>query len=848
MSDYLTWLGSLDEARLTQVLGNRPEVLEGSRPADLAAVAARLGQHHSIAAALLRQPRPALQVLTALLLLGGRASVARCAGALEGAASVDLLELVEVWLRRLEDQGLAWVEPDGTAQTAPVVGAVLAVPGDWGQPARALLEAYPKDALTPTLLAWGLPRQSTKAATVGLLVEAFADPVRLARQLERLTPQHRRLMAEEVDGPERPLGIADQHRWLTEHGAAQRAAVEAGVQLSPSAYSPYAGEVPTEVRMALRGRRLSFDPVAPRLPTTEVSVERVQQESTAALEQFNEASLTVLDHCRDEPLKWLQNGGIGAREVTRVAKATRVDVGLVRMVLDSAYAAGLLDHDGSLLRCQDTAAAWRDLEAGARVTLLLEQWLVRPGSPTRTHDVAGKALPVADPNRDCLPCRDGRLEALEEWGRADGGLTDDAIAARVAWIRPLAHTTHREVVEEPDSWDYGWRTRRSTARAAPAPPLLMNDEQPRLESIADEARLLGLVAHGAATPLLRAVLTGDRAAVVSLADAMLPSAARTATFGSDLTAVVVGPPTGELSALLDSCADRESRGGAVTWRFSTASVRRALDAGVTAPDLAARLTAVATTGLPQPLAYLVGDVGRRHGALRVAPARAVIRCDDEGLLAEVAVDRKLRALSLRLVAPTVAVSAVSDAETVAALRGAGYLPMPEVLGIGGASSDTVVSAGDHADTIDGAVLDLSPRFRSRRFDADASDDELDAILAGLGQAGVLPSALAEEDPAAAAARLVGVLHSPDARDADLGLVAAIRRANRTLSLDEIQTLAAAVMCGEAVRIRYRSAGSSVTERVVSELVFSGYLLEGWCHLRNAERAFRVSEILSVAYP
>src|SRR6476661_6788573 len=141
MSDYLTWLGSLDEARLAQILGNRPDVLEGSPPADLSAVAARLGQHHTIAAALLRQPRPALQVLTALLLLGGRASRARCAAALEGSAEADPLELVEVWLRHLEDQGLVWVEPDGTVQTAPVVGAVLPVPGDWGQPARDLLEA-----------------------------------------------------------------------------------------------------------------------------------------------------------------------------------------------------------------------------------------------------------------------------------------------------------------------------------------------------------------------------------------------------------------------------------------------------------------------------------------------------------------------------------------------------------------------------------------------------------------------------------------------------------------------------------------------------------------------------------
>lgn len=844
--DHLTWLGSLPESRLEQILDNRPDVLDGSPPSDLSAVAARLGQQHSIAVVLRRLRRPALQVLTALLLLGGRASVARCAGVLEEVSEEDPLDPVTRWLRHLEDHGLVWTDPDGTVTAAPGVGAVLAVPDDWGQPARALLEAYPKDALTPTLTAWGLPRQSTKAATVAVLAEAFGDPVRVARQLERLTPQHRALIAEDVDRPDLPLGIADQHRWLTEHRAAQLAAVEAGVQLSPSAYSPYAGEVPAEVRMALRGRRLSFDPVAPPLPTTEVGAERVQQESIAALEQFNEASLTILDHCRNQPLKWLQNGGIGAREVTRVAKATRVDVAVVRMVLDVAYAAGLLDHDGSLLRCQDTAAAWRDLDAGARVTLLLEQWLVSPRSPTRTHDVAGKALPVADPNGDCRPCRDGRLATLEEWAGADGGLSDDAVAARVAWKRPLAHTTHREVVEEPDGWDYGWRTRRSTALAMPAPPMLMSDDRPRLEGIAGEARLLGLVAHGGATPLLRAMLTGDRAAVVSLTDAMLPAAARTATFGSDLTAVVVGPPTGELSALLDSCADRESRGGAVTWRFSTASVRRALDAGVTAPELTARLTAVATTGLPQPLAYLVGDVGRRHGALRIAPARAVLRSADEGLLAEVVVDRKLRALCLRLVAPTVAVSAAGDAETIAALRSAGYLPMPEAPDDGGARPDAAVTPEDLPATADHTVLDLSPRLRSRR--ALTSDEELDAILASLPPAADTRLAPIAENPAAAAARLVGVLHAPSTGHTDPGLVTAIRRANRVLSPDEIEMLAAAVMEGGAVRIRYRSASSSVTERVVSELVFSGHLLEGWCHLRNAERAFRVSEIESVAYP
>ncbi|MEP6650126.1 MAG: helicase C-terminal domain-containing protein [Lapillicoccus sp.] len=845
MSDFLTWLVSRDVARLAEILRNRPEVLHGSSPADLAAVESRLTQHHAIESALLRQPRPTLQVLTALLLLGGHASVAQCAGVLDQrTAEGDHLDRVREWLGRLEEYGLAWTDADEVAHAAPFVDALLAVPYEWGEPARTILEAFSRDALNPTLKARELARQNSKAATVAVLAEAFGDPARLAKQLERLTPPQRAILAES-DSVDLAPRIAD-HRWITERAEAYRAAGEAGLLFSTYAYSPLSGEVPAEVRIALRDERLPFDPMAPSLPTTDVSADMVERESKAALELFNDASLTVLDHIRGQPLKGLQNGGVGAREITRVAKASRVDPSVVRLVLDLACAAGLVEQDGPVLWWGDVTRAWRDLDAGSRVTLLIEQWLRIPRSPTQSHDASGKSLPVGDQTRDCPLCRDGRITTLGEWAQRESAVADAAMAAQVAWSRPLTHTSHREVAPKPDSWEYGWRGRRSVSRASSAPPMLMTDDRPSLGTIADEARLLGLVAHGAGTPLLRRLLADDRPALLALADAMLPAAARTATFGSDLTAVVVGPPTGELSALLDSCADREGRGGAATWRFSTASVRRALDTGSTAAQLAYRLTEVAASGLPQPLSYLLADVGRRHGTLQVAAALAVIRCEDQALLMEVTVDRKLRKLALRLVAPTIAVSTVGEAETIAALRGAGYLPMPETRELDVAPTD-VPEFGHVA--ADANVIDLARRRPAQGLDAVLRTLQ-DVRRVGLHRtsATALKAAPTLEDAVSAAARLQGIPHALGSAPIDPRLVAAIRRANRRLAESEIATLAEAILAGESVRIRYRSASSSVTERVVSELELSGHLLGGWCHLRNAERVFRVAEILSVAYP
>jgi hypothetical protein len=102
-----------------------------------------------------------------------------------------------------------------------------------------------------------------------------------------------------------------------------------------------------------------------------------------------------------------------------------------------------------------------------------------------------------------------------------------------------------------------------------------------------------------------------------------------------------------------------------------------LDAGYSPADLHALFTRRSRTPVPQTLTYLIDDVARRHGGLRVGSAGAYLRGEDENLMAEVLADRRLAGLALRRLAPTVLACPYSPARLLDALREAGYAPVAE---------------------------------------------------------------------------------------------------------------------------------------------------------------------------
>ena len=182
-------------------------------------------------------------------------------------------------------------------------------------------------------------------------------------------------------------------------------------------------------------------------------------------------------------------------------------------------------------------------------------------------------------------------------------------------------------------------------------------------------------ALGALTSAGRALVGGDDPAPV--VEPLLPTAVDHVLLQADLTAVAPGPLETEVARGLALLADVESRGGATVYRFTTSSVRRALDTGWPASQVHAFLETHSRTPVPQPLTYLVDDSARRHGRLRVGGAGVYVRSDDPTELDTLLADASLAVLRLRRIAPTVALADAPADLVLTLLRAADRAPVLE---------------------------------------------------------------------------------------------------------------------------------------------------------------------------
>jgi len=83
------------------------------------------------------------------------------------------------------------------------------------------------------------------------------------------------------------------------------------------------------------------------------------------------------------------------------------------------------------------------------------------------------------------------------------------------------------------------------------------------------------------------------------------------------------------------------------------------------------------TGVPQALQYLIDDVGRRYGVLRLGKASTYLRSDDPALIDQAVAEASSLGIALRKLAPTVAVSTVAMPELMTQLRTGGLVPAAE---------------------------------------------------------------------------------------------------------------------------------------------------------------------------
>jgi hypothetical protein len=695
---------------------------------------------------------------------------------------------------------------------------------------------------------WGLDVVKRKADLVDAVAERLADAAHVRRLVGSAPDEVADVLLEQArrgaeraraaaggawvdaadDDPYTTAALHDQHSFYR-YRVAGSWAVEHGLAYAAERYS-VAVVLPSEVLLALAPPdvRLPFEPEPPAIPAAPVALPRLAESAGGAVTEFLGAAMAVLELAARKPLAVLRSGGVGAREVQRVAKAVGASTDVVRLALECAAARDLVVVRQDGLAPSDRFAAWRTESPARRADELVQAWWTLATIPTLERDAEGRARPALTPLEGVGEPQAIRVMMLARVGDLPDGTGVAAVEALedyVRWRLPL--------VAERWSPEY---VRRTWA----------------------EAEQLGVVADGACTDLGRALLEPDGRPLVDVLTGVLPAVQTRALVGSDLTVVVPGSPDPRMVDVLDAVAVRETRGAASTWRITAASVREALDAGYTADGVLAALEAIAGR-IPQALDYLVRDVGRRHGHLRVRAAAVVVVSDDEALLAEVAVHRSLRRLGLQRVAPTVLVATGAVPDVLAALRSAGYLPVEvsdegaPVVGLRRFAAVGGEDAGAEATPGDGGA-DPTPHGGTPHAGTDPTDErtlaeslaEMHRTLARLRSGTDGPVVPPDPDtPETAALRLA--LRGEATPSADVTLMERrLRERGLRLSPAEVGQVAHAVVHGVPVRIRYRSSSGGVTVRVVSQLALTDASLWGWCHLREDMRSFTLSRVLAVS--
>jgi len=656
MTGLAASLARLDDARLGALFQARPDLLVPA-PRDFADVVARAGRQQSLMLAVGGLDRFAAVVLEAIVWWdqsGGKRSPLSVRDGLAQLVGSDGTE-VEGAVQRLEGLGLVCTGLNGVMAPAANISSVLAGPLlSLGPSLAPQLNRHPVEALRAIAGHLRIRSKEAKPRLVETIAEALSRPGAVASLVARL-PREAAALLRDTD---RQMSPVVHMPWPWEGGVPRSTGEHLACRglIVPLEWGLWV--VPVEVSIVLRDGHLAY-PVPTSEPPVEVAaapIAAVESVATDAATRVLRELGELLGALDAKPAAVLKQGGVGVQQVKRLAKRIEVEERRAGLELELAYGAGLVGIvDGEVVPT-GRADEWLDADLSERWVRLVEAWLAMPRYPS----LAGEASAQTDRPIPALLSHPG-----------DGDVSRSALVGRVLGAGDAA------VGVAGLTRALGWRYPHRFDHA-PAPV-----NELAAWTIA-EGRLLGalveppgLPGYVAAAPIMAALVNGCRDDALSVARKLLPSPVERFTVQADSTVIVPGELQAGVARVLGDLADRESVGAASVWRVSDASVARAMDRGHHPDALLAFLEDHATHGVPQSVRYLIGDLGRRHGRVRVAPAMTVLHGTDAALLAEVQAHRRCARLSLRAVAPTVLVSAAPQADVIAALREAGFLPAAE---------------------------------------------------------------------------------------------------------------------------------------------------------------------------
>lgn len=738
-----SWLATLPDERLIRLLELRPDLAQPP-PSTIVALAARAQARQSIRAATDDLDFLRLAVIDGLLVLHADTMpvpVTKLVSLFtDRAAEVDVLAALDA----LKERALAW--GDSEIRVAGDVGRGL----PW-HPGQVTLEDISRPREQIADLITGL--DEAQLAVLNKLLEGA--PIGRTRDAAPGTPANRPI-------PQ-----------LLAMGLLRRVDAETVI-------------LPRHVGQVLSGedsgplQLTAPDPVVTTTTRTDVDATA----AGAVIELLHEFEV-LIETLGAAPVAELRSGGLGVREVKRLGKVTGIDEDRLGFLLELAAAAGLIacgtpdpappEDDGPYWCPTMATDRFITMSTAERWHLLAATWLDMPSRPaligSRGPDTKVRGALSSSLYSTAAPL-DRRL-LLDLLAELPPGAGVDEVSASRALI---------------------WQRPRWSARLQPEP----------VADLLNEARLLGLVGRGAISTPGRALLDDGQsstgaAAVVAAMSKALPKPIDHFLLQADLTLVVPGPMERDLAADLATVATLESAGTAMVYRVTEQSIRHALDVGLAREWMHTFFEKNSKTPVPQALTYLIDDVARRHGQLRIGMAASFVRCEDPALLAQAVSSPVAQQLQLRALAPTVAVSPAPIADVLAALRRAGFAPA--------------------AEDSSGAIVDVRPRRarvptpqqrRPYRPTARPSTETLSAAVAVLRKVTSAPFGNIRIDPTAA-----------------------------------MSLLQRAVTEDDTVVISYVDAAGVATQRVVSPVSVRGGQLMAFDSSSGRLRDFAIHRITSV---
>ncbi|MEU6589164.1 helicase-associated domain-containing protein [Streptomyces sp. NPDC046881] len=845
-------LRARDDTSLAALLRSRPDLITPV-PTDLTQLATRAGTRASVLRALERLDRFALQTAEALAVAPDPASYGTLLGLMAGDAGDETVAgALPRALGTLREQALVWGGDDRlrlvrTARELLAPSPQHPSPTGLGPTVQEATSGMSPGRIQEIVTTAGLPSTHDSVSAVTALTGLFTHRKKMAKLLAGAPEAAREVLARLVWGP--PYGQvtaepAAHLRWLLDRGL-----------LLPTA--PGTVVLPREVALHLREGRAhrAPEPLPPAVAPAATHSPQVV-DATAAGQAYT-ALATVEELLKD----WdeggpavLRAGGLSVRDLKRTAVALDVSEPVAAFWTELAYAAGLIASDGEADERYAATPAydeWLELPPAERWARLAQAWLAATRTPGLVggRDAKDRTLSALGPGLDRSAAPEVRHRVLSLLaGLARGAAPDaESVLARLRWERPLRGAQR-------DGGDDDLRTRLArwtlseaellgvTGRGAlsahgrallGAPPAAGTAAGPAARA-GEPAAPPGAPAVGPSepagpgdklpvhhhrapdrlAPLSAAEQAVAGAAAARLLAPLLPEPLDHVLLQADLTAVAPGPLRRPLADMLGVLADVESKGGATVYRFTPASVRRALDAGRTAADLHAFLAEHSRTPVPQPLAYLIDDVARRHGHLRVGAASAYVRCDDDALLNEILADRRAAALRLRRLAPTVLATQSDPATLLEGLRAMGYAPAAE-----SAEGDVLITRA-HAHR-------TPPRTAPEPVPDGPPPPDATLLAAAI-------RAIRAGDLAATAPRKA------------VGEPLAGGELPRTSAADTLATMQAAVLTGDSVWIGYVNADGAASQRVIAPIRVEGGFVTAYDHTADEVRTYPLHRITGVA--